>query len=850
MRHAIDATALANHLSAHSNAGIMAAYGVDTSAADLVSLLGVALSRLETAHQEHFLDDNPSGFLRQCRAAPDDVHLVHVRDPLPVETWHTLARSRSVLERSTVAFALSQTAQTELSREAPDLASVLLSETYFVARRYRVLAWPMRDAERSAVLEAMRRVGELAAAEEGMIAGELDADEIRSLVEEGIDVQTFDRDVDEERAMPALPLAWPARFEVDMDLYAVTSLQRSDLAGVTILERIAPERFLTEVRDEASLSGLLRSQGVSLVRAATVARRSPGGLESLSPRALWVVLLHREDDSVAVAARSHTRGAEVLVALGRALRVEADAAFADEAESWPEVRRVEPYVLPELSANVFRSQIGLPPEPSDTNLSWDGTGELIALADSGVDAGHPELEGAVASSKSFAQAGDSNDTSDSQGHGTHVAGILVGRGRHHPELRGVAPGAKLHVQRIVDDRGQLSWLPDDLEVLLRDAYDRGARIHNDSWGALIEGRYDLRAEQMDDFVYRHRDMLIVVAAGNRGAACKPADRESSAPTGFVEYGSIEAPALAKNVVTVGACRSVRTSGGRAQQTWNTHWRESFPDDPIASQCISGDGESMAATSSRGPAEESRIKPDIVAPGTDIASTWPRGLDGACSWGLVPNTDKLYRYLGGTSMAAPIVAGCAALVRQYYRVTRSHRPSAALLKATLLNGARPLTGEDAVHGADAPNFHQGFGRVDLSTTLPGAFELAFDDGWEDRSRWLSKRGAYARLAFECVRAGEVRVCLVWTDPPARGNQNELRLAIDLPDGSRRVGNAIRAGRRSERPDDQVNNVLSLRLADAQPGRYLVSVQTRTLLRSQDFALVVTGSLAADTLKRIL
>ncbi len=728
-----------------------------------------------------------------------------------------------------------------------------LTERDAAARRYRVVAWPMHEAEHAAVSAAMQRRGAFEGAEEGMVLGELDGEEVRALAARGIELQSFGPAVGGPVAEPDAPVAWPARFELDADLYAVIALQRDAVPGVAIVERVAEEHFLVDVRDAKTLRALLRMVGVTDVRAPrALVRHIECGLESVTPPSPWVVFLHREADRPAIVERALRHGAKVLVELGRAIRIEADAAFADEASQWPEVRRVEPYVAPELCADAFRAQIGLAQTAGVTTLPWDGRGELIAFADSGIDAGHPELEGAIATTMTFAPAGTTSDASDSRGHGTHVAGILAGRGHHHPALRGVAPGAQLHVQRVVDERGDLGWLPDDLGVLLREAYDRGARIHNDSWGASVEGRYDLRAEQMDEFVDAHRDMLIVVAAGNRGTAAKPRG-VATAPIGFVEYGSIDAPAVAKNVLAVGACRSVRAEGGRAQQTWGACWQEAFPDEPVASQRISGDGDAMAAISSRGPAEESRIKPDIVAPGTDIASTWPPDVDGAAAWGLVASTDRLYRYLGGTSMAAPIVAGCAALVRQYFREARGHRPSAVLLKATLLNGARPLAGDDAMHGAPPPNFHQGFGCVDMSNTIPAPdarFALAFDDRWEDRTQWLPREGARARFRVDLDRAGELRVCIAWTDPPARGRQNNLRLMVELPDGSRRSGNAERAGRILERPGDEVNNVLSVRVPDAPAGAYFVGVTASTLLRRpQDFALVVTGPLGAETLQRL-
>ncbi|MEI9863310.1 MAG: S8 family serine peptidase [Limisphaerales bacterium] len=116
---------------------------------------------------------------------------------------------------------------------------------------------------------------------------------------------------------------------------------------------------------------------------------------------------------------------------------------------------------------------------------------------------------------------------------------------------------------------------------------------------------------------------------------------------------------------------------------------------------------MADFSSRGPCQDGRIKPDLVTPGTWIASAASSFAPNiaAVSWTAI---DDYYVYMGGTSMAGPAAAGAAAVFVQYYKSLHTNAvPSPALVKASLINSANPL--DDANGGpGPVPNNDEGWG----------------------------------------------------------------------------------------------------------------------------------------------
>ena len=225
------------------------------------------------------------------------------------------------------------------------------------------------------------------------------------------------------------------------------------------------------------------------------------------------------------------------------------------------------------------------------------------------------------------------------GHGTHVATAALGAGNALGVGRGTAPAATLVFQAVenyavpsllcslvygLPDGYYLVGIPDDIGDLFQQAYTAGARIHSDSWGSEAAGDYTADSENADRFVWNHRDMTVTFSAGNSGV-----DLDGD---GVVDEGSINSPATAKNVISVGASENDRQShwecdpglgytacaaqGGQNQIfTYGASWPDRYPVNPLRDDPSAGNADQLAAFSSRGPTTDGRIKPDVVAPGT-------------------------------------------------------------------------------------------------------------------------------------------------------------------------------------------------------------------------------------------
>ena len=432
------------------------------------------------------------------------------------------------------------------------------------------------------------------------------------------------------------------------------------------------------------------------------------------------------------------------------------------------------------------------------NSSWnsvDGTGIIVTVADTGLDSGtndstmHADFRdhivdvvswGMSASQASSCGSPADDGAADIDGHGTHVAGSVLGDGTNSSgNIKGIAPEARLYFQAIgvyCNSAGKttLLGLPPDYTQLFKAGAENGSRVHTNSWGSSVDGEYTIGSMQADSSARDYTNMTILFAAANEGA-----DANSD---GEVDLDSLGSPATAKNVLTVGASENNRPT---QTMTWDV-FRDPpssstrvFPTNPINSDRTANNPEGLAAFSSRGPTDDSRLKPDIVAPGTFILSTKSRYTT-SVGWGT---HNSEYTYMGGTSMATPLTAGATALLLEHLIDNMGHEsPNSSLIKAIFAVSATDMAGQysSSTNGAGetAPNNHEGWGRIDLRQAL--------NSSWIENESVIT--GANRGWSFN-VQSGapDLHIALSWIDPaatPVVGAQliNDLDLAVKDPSGT--------------------------------------------------------------------
>lgn len=599
---------------------------------------------------------------------------------------------------------------------------------------------------------------------------------------------------------------------------------KTDLAKVRALPFVEwAELYPKVVKIAPSLRAVETRPGG--VTAEFAVKHTPGKLDATC-KTVDVVLHRNVDPKKAmrrIAQAAHLTPAQVSV-LRSKVRLVVKVRRLDDLAALDEVRHIEEVLPRKLLNSVARQVLRLPagsPPPGG-----EGAGEIVAVADTGFDKGsttnvHPAFKDRV---KKLYALGRPGRKDDPDGHGTHVAGSVLGDGLSSTEgaVRGTAPKAKLVLQSVLDNSDGLGGLPDDLNDLFRPPYTTDkARIHTNSWGSTGNfGVYDQQAHEVDQFVHEHRDILICFAAGNEGV-----DRNAN---GRIDPNSVTPPGTAKNCLTVGACENNRPN---MNMTYGQGWPSDFPANPIKNDKVANNPEGMVAFSSRGPTHDGRIKPDVVAPGTFILSTRSRTTQSQ-GWSL--SSDPLYMFDGGTSMATPLVAGCVANVRAFLR--KSHgikKPGAALLKALIINGAHDLAGQYVPSEAgDIPNNNEGFGRVDVQAVV-GPYAAGETLNFFDEGAALDTGETKQQTVTIPAGVTALKVTLVWTDPPGEGLQSDLDLIVKAG-GQERHGN-MPAGS----PDfDRTNNVEQVMWANVPAGPVVITVAAhRVTLGPQTFALVV-------------
>lgn len=465
-----------------------------------------------------------------------------------------------------------------------------------------------------------------------------------------------------------------------------------------------------------------------------------------------------------------------------------------------------------------------------------GAGQLASFADTGLDSGNigsliPDFQGQVKAGYAMGLGGTS--WGDPMSHGTHVAGSIAGNGKSSNGLiRGAAYEAKLVAEGLFSDILNNIAIP-GIPKLFDKANADGARIHSNSWGAPnSNGRYDNFCVQADTWLFANPDFLAVFAAGNDGADMNK--------DGVIDEGSVSSPGSSKNVLTVGASKNYLMEGGIQKKLIELSiGKQKWSAEPLASSMLSEDAKGMAAFSSRGPAADGRIKPEIVAPGTNIVSARSRHPKAKPedSWGLY---DDNYLFMGGTSMATPITSGAMTLIRQHLlKAMNVSTVSSALLKATVANTAEDLFpgqfGERArgqEQPSRRPNNHEGWGRVDMESLVKNT-AISFHDERTGLATGQEK-------TFNVTAEGRpLKITLAYTDAPAAAAAaktlvNDLDLTVTDASGKVFYPN----GKSSK---DNVNNMEQIDILAPQ-GEYKVTVKGANVPQgkngAQPFALVIS------------
>ena len=364
------------------------------------------------------------------------------------------------------------------------------------------------------------------------------------------------------------------------------------------------------------------------------------------------------------------------------------------------------------------------------------------------------------------------------------------------DFDGMAKDAKIYFLDVVNDYG--AWVMFANLAPLYDsiypAHGLGSDIlqHSGSWGwESTTGCYLIQDASTDAYIWSHRDFLNIFAAGNEADSM-----------------TIREPAIAKNVITIGG-----TSNGTLSNM-------------------------IYLLSSRGPTQDGRIKPTIMAPGHAITSANGTGTSGYFPW-------------AGTSWATTAANGAIGLIRQYLLAgfyptgmenpaDSIHYQSAALLRAMAIVSADPNVGSWYV-----PDYNIGWGRIDVDSVL-------YFNGDTRRVLLLDdtigiNTGQSVTDSFEVTSGVPLRICMTWTDTAAAPNANptlvnDLNLELIAPSGTHYRGNQYNNGQSIPNPSawDTRNVEECCRIDNPEAGIWYVNVTGQNVpFGPQPFAHAITG-----------
>ena len=511
--------------------------------------------------------------------------------------------------------------------------------------------------------------------------------------------------------------------------------------------------------------------------------------------------------------------------------------------------------LPVKSTNAVAAALSkvTPLYSAPYNLTGDGVVMSIFEPDGVPDVAHQEFGGRVIS--------HFDPTRPVDQHATHVSGTIIAAGVNS-QAKGMSPAATLHA---FDANG-------DFDVVLNEKKQTiaslGSVADNNSWDFALSwqrassteydwygnedgyGAYSaLESEPYDALMHVAGTPLIVHAAGNDADQGTPALAQPWSPHKhyddtpkefthtfcYSQNGTgTDCPTAPPFNCTAGItyCEKTKhpthganTTIGLMASTKNT----------LTVGALQSNGINIATFSSQGPTTDGRIKPEIVAKGTNQFSTFPNGS---------------YASISGTSMSTPVITGIAGMITQQYRKTFGKTPSAAILKTLLIAGADDL-------GNAGPDYTYGFGLADAKASVDF---IRDDNGTGSRIRTGTVgNGQDVDIPITLSSSQKFRVVLGWFDPevlltptdedpdPIAGKTllNDLDLRVIDPTGATVLPYVLSLSNPNALATRGVNHTDTteeVEIANAIPGTYHIIVHgsigdSRTM--SQDYVVVMNG-----------
>ena len=385
---------------------------------------------------------------------------------------------------------------------------------------------------------------------------------------------------------------------------------------------------------------------------------------------------------------------------------------------------------------------------------YNGEGINIMMQDDGLVGPHIDRQGRLDQSNcSGCSSSASND------HGDHVSGTIMGAGNLDPKAKGMADGAFLYVY------GSSNNNYNDVPNLYQ---NNDVVITSKSYSNGCNAGYTSLAQDLDEQINSYPSLIHVFSAGNDGAS----DCGYGAGSG---WGNV--------------------TGGHKQGK-----------NVIATANLSQTS-ILASSSSRGPAADGRIKPDIGAKGTNVYST---------------EHDNTYGSKTGTSMSCPGISGVMAqLYHAYKDLNQNQNPNSALMKCVLLNSANDI-------GNPGPDFKNGWGEVNAFQAL----EILEDNNYFSNSISQGLVNTHDINVPSGVK--EMNVMIYWHDKEASANAstalvNDLNMTLSDPNSNvfypwllDPTPNANILNQNAITGIDDLNNMEQITLLNPSPGTYTLSI----------------------------